>query len=147
MYRPVTYGMVEDEEESTMRPYPANQHSAPWQIADGMAVYATDGEKVGTIRNFDPQADYFDVQKGRLFHKDFYVAMDDVSMVNASGIVLRRAKEDLEDDRYAAPPKASGTADKENARETECTIAHETVSVAEHKVVTEVKTHDGDFYE
>src|ERR1700709_370807 len=102
MCDPASCGMLDDEEESAMLPNQTNNNATPWRIADGTAVYATDGETLGTVRNFDPQAGYFDVRKGPLFHKDFYFTMDDVSMVDANGIILRRTKQDLEDDRYAS---------------------------------------------
>lgn len=87
-----------------MVPNPTTQNAAPWQVADGMTVYGTDGEKLGTVRNYDPQAGYFDIQRGWLFHKDFYVTLSDVAMIDENGIVLRLTKQELEDDRYTSPP-------------------------------------------
>jgi len=78
--------------------------TANWEIADGMTVYGATGEKVGTVRNYDPGAGYLDVRKGWLFTKDFYVGLAAVQSVNEDGIVLRLTKEDLNDDRYASPP-------------------------------------------
>ena len=75
-----------------------------WEIADGMTVYGAAGEKVGTVRNYDPRAGYLDVRKGWLFTKDFYVGLSAVQSVNEDGIVLRLTKEELNDDRYASPP-------------------------------------------
>lgn len=40
------------------------QHLFAWQIVDGMNVYSADGEKLGTVRNFDPSVGYLDVRKG-----------------------------------------------------------------------------------
>jgi hypothetical protein len=84
-------------------------HTANWQIADGMTVYATDGTKLGTVRNYDPQAGYIDVHKGVLFTKDFYVPMDGVDAVAEDGVTLRLTKEDLDDDRYSTPSSATMT--------------------------------------
>jgi hypothetical protein len=75
-----------------------------------MTVYATDGSKLGTVRNYDPQAGYLDVHKGVLFTKDFYVPMSDVDTVAEDGITLRLTKDDLQGDRYATPPVATGGA-------------------------------------
>ncbi len=146
---------------------------ANWQIEDGMTVYSSDGEKLGTVRNYDPQAGYLDIQKGRLFHKDFYVpvsavqsAMGDGLIVahvsepsfftdrdttvethTGTGIVLRVTKDDLGDDRYASPPIVRSTGEVGGFMTTERAMSHETAPIAEREVVTEVKTHDGAFDE
>jgi hypothetical protein len=87
-----------------MVPDPMRQNAASWEVADGMTVYGTDGEKLGAVRNYDPRAGYFDIQRGWLFHKDFYVTMSDVAKVDEHGIVLRLTKQELDDDRYTLPP-------------------------------------------
>jgi hypothetical protein len=76
---------------------------ANWQLADGMTVFATDGTKVGTLRNYDPDDGYLDVRKGWLFTRDFYVPFSAVESVAEDGVVLCLTKDALEDDRYAAP--------------------------------------------
>lgn len=86
-----------------MAPHPLDT-TASWQITDGMTVHGMDGDKLGTVRNYDPQVDYLDVQKGWLFHKDFYVPTTAVSAVDRDGVTLRLTKQDLEDDRYSSPP-------------------------------------------
>ena len=83
---------------------PMFPNTANWNIADGMTVYATDGEKIGTVRNYDPQAGYLDVQKGWLFKKDFYVPMDQVDAVTEEGITLKLTKDALASDLYSSPP-------------------------------------------
>jgi hypothetical protein len=75
-----------------------------WHIADGMTVYSTDGEKVGTVRNYDPSADYLDVQKGFLFKKDFYVPLSSISAVDEDFVTLKLTKDALEDEHYSLPP-------------------------------------------
>jgi hypothetical protein len=80
--------------------------TADWPIMEGMTVYGVDGEKLGTVRNYDPQADYLDVQKGWLFHKDFYVPVSTVNTVMGDGLTLRLTSRDLDDERYATPPIA-----------------------------------------
>jgi len=86
-----------------MGPHPLD-NTASWQITDGMTVHGLDGEKLGTVRNYDPQLDYLDVQKGWLFHKDFYVPTTAVTAVDPDGVTVQLTKQDLDDDRYAAPP-------------------------------------------
>ncbi|MGH2391387.1 MAG: PRC-barrel domain-containing protein, partial [Chloroflexota bacterium] len=82
--------------------------TANWQISEGMTVYATDGTKLGTVRNYNPQAGYLDVRKGWLFTKDFYVPTSAVDAVAEDGLTLTLAKDDLDDARYGSPPVAGG---------------------------------------
>jgi hypothetical protein len=100
-----------------MRPHPLDS-TASWQITDGMTVHGMDGEKLGTVRNYDPQVDYLDVQKGWLFHKDFYVPTTAVTAMDRDGVSLSLTKQDLADDRYATPPIALAT-EKEPLRAVE----------------------------
>jgi hypothetical protein len=80
----------------------ANQTN--WRIAAGMTVYAMDGDKVGTVRNYGPLAGYLDIQQGWLFTKDFYVGLAEIYKVDQDGITLRLTKDELDDDRFASPP-------------------------------------------
>ena len=100
-----------------MRP-DATWNAEPWQVADGMVVYGADREKVGTIRNYDPQAGYFDIQRGRLFHKDLYITMSDIAMVDKHGMVLCLTGQELDDDRHTSPP-TGGVANSEHFVRTE----------------------------
>jgi hypothetical protein len=77
--------------------------TANWQVADGMTVYSIDGEKLGTVRNYDPQADYLDVQMGWLFRRDFYVPLPAVTAVEDDSVTLNLTKDELDDERYSAP--------------------------------------------
>ena len=88
-----------------MVPNQATVNPGNWPIEDGMPVYATDGDKLGTVRNYDPQADYLDVQKGWLFTKDFFVPLSAITQVTGEGIILRLTKERLEDEQYAFAPE------------------------------------------
>jgi hypothetical protein len=82
-----------------------NDRTANWNIADGMTVYSTDGEKLGTVRNYNKQAGYLDVHKGWLFTKDFYVPFALIDTVGEDGITLSITKEALNsDDRYLIVP-------------------------------------------
>jgi uncharacterized protein YrrD len=82
--------------------------TANWQIVNGMTAYATDGSKLGTVRNYNPQMGYLDVQKGWLFHKDFFVPTSMIDTVAEDGITLRLTKDDLDDPRYTSPPVNTG---------------------------------------
>jgi len=112
------------------------QHTTTWQIADGMTVYGTDGEKLGTVRNYAPQHGYLDIQKGRLFHKDFYVPLTAVERVDEEGIALRLAKQDLDDDRYATRPTAGGTVYGEGFVTTDSSLSDQRQPFEERREVT-----------
>jgi uncharacterized protein YrrD len=81
------------------------------QLSNGMHVYDAAGHKIGVIRNYDPDllqqgapVRYIDVQKGFLFHKDFYVPLSAVSRITSEGAFLSLSKEELSDATYDLPP-------------------------------------------
>jgi hypothetical protein len=84
------------------------RNTAIRHIADGMTAFGRDGEKLGTVRHYDEQNGYLDIQQGWLFHKDFYVGMSAVVGADETGVTLRLTKQDLDDDRYGAPPGIQG---------------------------------------
>src|SRR6185437_7761306 len=102
------------EEELGMEPHQVTVNPAHWPIADGMRVYGIDGEQLGTVRNYDPQDGYLDVQRGWLLTKDLYVPFRAVATITGDGITLRLTKEDLDDDRYLTPPATDGVMEGEN---------------------------------
>ncbi len=86
------------------------QQSTGGQIGPGATVYDAAGEKVGTVRSYDAQGGYLDVEKGWLFPKDFYIPLSAVQGTDANGDVqLSLYKDDLQGDQYAYPP-AEGVA-------------------------------------
>ncbi|HXT37823.1 MAG TPA: DUF2171 domain-containing protein [Chloroflexota bacterium] len=78
--------------------------TAAWQITDGMTVYASDGNKVGTVQNYAPNVGYIDARKGWLFTKDFYVPLSDIDTVTEDAVTLKLTMDALADDRYSIPP-------------------------------------------
>jgi uncharacterized protein (TIGR02271 family) len=75
------------------------------QFVEGATVYDTTGEKVGTLRAYNPQGGYLLVAKGWLFPKDLYIPLAAVQGTDAAGDVhLDLRKDDLQDDRYDNPP-------------------------------------------
>ncbi len=110
-----------------------------WQIAAGMTVYGSDGDKLGTVRNYDREAGWLDIQKGWLFQKDFYVGMVAITAVDEQGITLRLTKQDLDDDRYGSPPVAG---EVEHVILAESTVSDEAEPLlVEHELVPGVLTH------
>ena len=73
-------------------------------ITEGMTVYDAAGEKVGTVREYNTQGGYVDVEKGWLFHKDFYIPLNAVTRSDQDGVYLSVYKDDLSGDAYNQPP-------------------------------------------
>jgi hypothetical protein len=101
--------LMRRKEEEMMSQESTYMSTANWQIVDGMTVYATDGTKLGTLRNYNPQAGFLDIQKGWLFTKDFYVPAGMVDTVAEDGITLKLTKDDLNDPRYSSPMVNAGS--------------------------------------
>jgi uncharacterized protein (TIGR02271 family) len=74
------------------------------KIATGATVFDDAGEKVGTVAELNEPGSYLLVQKGWLFHKDFYVPFNAVTRVDElGGIYLNVNKQDLHQG-YDYPP-------------------------------------------
>jgi uncharacterized protein YrrD len=81
-------------------------------ITPGTDVYDANGEKVGTVRQYNPQASYMVLEKGMLFKKDLYIPVSAIERTTTDGVRLSLFKDDLKADRFTAPPTsdASGMA-------------------------------------
>jgi hypothetical protein len=73
-------------------------------ISVGTDVFDANGEKVGAVRQYDPQASYMVLEKGMLFKKDLYVPVSAIDRTTTDGIRLSLFKDDLKADRFTAPP-------------------------------------------
>ena len=65
------------------------------------------GDKLGTVRNYDRQSSFLDVQKGWQTNKDFYLGWGTVATVTPDGVTLRLNNKDLHDGIYNSPPPGS----------------------------------------
>ncbi len=74
------------------------------QISEGMTVYDAAGQKIGKVREYNAQGGYLDVEKGFLFHKDFYVPSNAVARSDADGVYLQLSQDDLSGGAYDQPP-------------------------------------------
>jgi uncharacterized protein (TIGR02271 family) len=74
------------------------------RIVPGEPVYDVNGDKVGTISEYDGQSTYFVVQKGIIFTHDIYVPMSAVTRSDADGIYLNLAKDDITNQDWDNPP-------------------------------------------
>ena len=82
------------------------------QIPDGATVYDSAGDKIGTVHENNVQGAYLVVQKGFLFHKDFYVPLSAIARADEEGVYLTVSTAELSDSRYDSPPmvaEAMGT--------------------------------------
>jgi hypothetical protein len=73
-------------------------------IAPRTDVYDLNGEKIGSVQQYDPQSGYMLVQKGILITKDLYIPTAAIERTTTDGIRLSLSKDELKDDRYTAPP-------------------------------------------
>lgn len=74
------------------------------QFAEGSTVYDVSGDKVGTLRSYDPQGDFLVVEKGLLFPHELYIPTSSVASGDANGIQLNLSKGELKDERYKTQP-------------------------------------------
>jgi len=78
-------------------------------ITVGTDVFDANGEKVGTVKQYNPQASYMVLEKGMLFKKDLYVPVSAIDRTTTDGIRLSLFKDDLKADRFTAPPATMGS--------------------------------------
>jgi hypothetical protein len=74
------------------------------RIADGMTVYDVNGEKIGTVSGYTTSGAYFKLEKGLIFHHDYYVPMSAVSRLDPDGVYLNVLKDDIKDRGWDNPP-------------------------------------------
>lgn len=74
------------------------------QIPNGATVYDAAGDKIGTVHENNVEGAYLVVQKGFLFHKDFYVPLSAIARADEAGVHLTVSTADLSDERYDSPP-------------------------------------------
>ena len=86
-----------------------NQGSRYTSIAQGTDVYDVNGDKVGSVQEFLPQAACLLVEKGMLFKKDVYIPVSAIASTGADGVRINLSKDDLKNDRYASPATAPST--------------------------------------
>jgi hypothetical protein len=61
----------------------------------GASVYDADGEKLGTVSDWQEKEDFLLVHKGRLFGHDLYIPRAAIDRSDATGIHLRVRKDEL----------------------------------------------------
>ena len=78
-------------------------------ITPGTDVFDANGDKVGMVRQYNPQASYLVLEKGTLFKKDLYVPVSAIHRTMTEGIQLNLFKDDLKADRFTAPPTSDAS--------------------------------------
>lgn len=78
--------------------------SGSQRLADGMTVYDLNGEKIGTISGYTTSSAYFKLEKGLIFHHDYYVPMSAVARIDPDGVYLTVLKDDIKDRGWDNPP-------------------------------------------
>jgi hypothetical protein len=63
------------------------------KLNKGMAVYSADGQRIGRVLAVG--SSQFQVERGRVFHRDFLVSVSDIVRLEGEHIHLRRAREDI----------------------------------------------------
>jgi len=89
-----------------------NQSDRNMPVTPGTDVYDASGDKVGSVQEYNPQANCIVVQKGIIFTKDLYIPLSAIDSRDSDGLYLNLTKDQLKDDRFASPPAYNaGTAD------------------------------------
>ncbi|HEX5500629.1 MAG TPA: DUF2382 domain-containing protein [Thermomicrobiales bacterium] len=80
-----------------------------WQstITDGMSVYGSDGDKVGTIVSVGPS--YVVVEKGFFFPTDYYIPFSAIASQSENGVYLDVTKEAALNQGWDVAPTAATT--------------------------------------
>jgi uncharacterized protein (TIGR02271 family) len=88
-----------------------NQSGRNMPVMPGTDVYDANGDKIGKVQEYNPQANSIVVQKGIIFTKDLYIPLSAIDSRDDNGLYLNLTKDQLKDDRFASPPAYSpGTA-------------------------------------
>jgi hypothetical protein len=74
-----------------------------------MTVYDVNGDKIGKVRGASASADYFTLEKGMLFPRDYYVPTSAVTRIDPDGVYLNVAKDDIENRGWDNPRSNAAT--------------------------------------
>jgi len=73
------------------------------QVAKGLAVYDSDGDRIGTVQQYDLTRGWFQTEKGGLFPKDRYIPFSAIAYIDGSGAHLAVSR-DYVKEMYDRPP-------------------------------------------
>jgi hypothetical protein len=95
------------------------------EVRTGMTAYSVGGDRLGVVEQINE--DGVMIERGRVFHKDFYVPYDDIEDVRDKDIVIRPSRgqawegwsqEPWEEHRYAGAEAEMQTPGRMRERET-----------------------------
>jgi len=73
------------------------------QVANGMAVFDSKGDKIGTVQQYDITNGWFQTEKGLFFTRDRYIPFSAIDHISPTGMYLSVTK-DYAKDNYDQPP-------------------------------------------
>ncbi len=74
------------------------------QFPEGTPVYDVHGDQVGTVSKHGLVGNTLILHKGLFFHRDVHIPLSAVHHSSANGIYLNISRDELQHERYAAPP-------------------------------------------
>jgi hypothetical protein len=84
-----------------------SQRSASLSVPAGATVYDVSGEKLGKVAGGIALWEYFRLEKGLLFHHDYYVPKSAIARIDPDGVHLNVTKDDIKNRGWDHPPTAS----------------------------------------
>ena len=90
-----------------------NQGGGNLPIAPGADVYDINGDKVGTVQQYNQAANCLVVEKGKIFTKDVYIPTSAIQSSDANGVRISLTKDELKEDRYSSPPTGTVTMNRD----------------------------------
>lgn len=97
-------GMYNDRDPMSMNRDPMNWGGGNLSIEPGSDVYDSNGEKVGMVQQYNPQANCIVMEQSGLFGREIYIPTDNIERTTTSGVYLDLSKDQLNQDQYTAPP-------------------------------------------
>ena len=79
-------------------------NSMSQQFSEGTPVYDVNGEQMGTVSKHGLVENTLVLYKSKFFHRDIQVPLSKVQRSDSKGIYLSVSKNQLQHERYAAPP-------------------------------------------
>lgn len=96
--------MYNDRDPMSMNRDPMYMGGGNISIEPGSDVYDINGENVGRVQQYIPQANCIVTETSGLFGQDIYIPTGNIERTTTSGVYLDLSKDQLNQDQYTAPP-------------------------------------------
>jgi hypothetical protein len=83
------------------------QANGSLNVPAGVTVYDMSGEKLGKVAAGIALDDYFRLEKGLLFPQEYYIPKSAIARIEANGVYLNVAKDDIKNRGWDHPPSGS----------------------------------------